>query len=152
MRWAPTIPSQLNINYVWNYNLFKKNLHILCSASWIHYWTYFDNFGLLMTVEEWSSFLPRKNWGFQNSKNAINFSQSLSLALDGYLKLIDSLAIHGETFWCPLVLMWSCLYFHMLGVVLFINIKEWTIAEQSVDITYDYLSPSKNNLGSILNQ
>jgi len=39
----------------------------LCSASWIHYWTDFDDFGLQMTVKEWSMILPRKNWGFQNA-------------------------------------------------------------------------------------
>ena len=46
----------------------------------------------------------------------------------------------------------SCLQYDTLGVVLFTNIKESTMAEQFVDITYDCLSPSKNKLGSILNQ
>ena len=46
---------------------YKKNTILLCSASWIHYWTDFDDFGLQMTVKEWSSALSRKNWGFQNA-------------------------------------------------------------------------------------
>ena len=39
----------------------KKKLHILCSPSRAYYRTDFYVFGLKMTVEEWSNFLPRKN-------------------------------------------------------------------------------------------
>ena len=48
-------------------SIIEKNWIILCSASWIHYWTDFDGFGLQITVKEWSSALSRKNWGFQNA-------------------------------------------------------------------------------------
>ena len=48
-------------------NLFKKNLHILCSPSRAYYRADFHFFGLKMTVEEWSSAPSRKNWGFQSA-------------------------------------------------------------------------------------
>ena len=54
-------------NPLYSTSIIKKNTIILCSASWIHYWTDFDDFGLQMTVKEWSMILPRKNWGFQNA-------------------------------------------------------------------------------------
>ena len=79
------------------------------------------------------------------AKNAIFVLLCLSFAPDIFNDILLIL-------WCPWVLTGSCIYYHTLGVVLFTNIKESTIAEQFVDITYDCLSPSKNNLGSILNQ
>ena len=122
----------------------KKNLHIFCSASWIHYLTDFDDFRLQMTVKEWSSVLPRKNWGFQNAslqKMQFLFCSSCLLR-----------QANSDIFWRSWKVDAELFIFPRAGVVLFTNIKESTIAEQSVDITYDYLSPSINNLGSILNQ
>ena len=79
------------------------------------------------------------------AKNAIFVLLCLSFAPDIFNDILLIL-------WCPWVLTGSCLQYDTLGVVLFTNIKESTIAEQFVDITYDCLSPSKNKLGSILNQ
>ena len=59
-----TLPFGLYIN--WILISLKKTI-ILCGSSRAHYRTDFYVFGLQMTVEEWSSFLPRKNWGFQNA-------------------------------------------------------------------------------------
>ena len=75
------------------------------------------------------------------AKNAIFILLCLSSAPGEFRYFLVSLSVEVELFIFP-----------RAGVVLFMNIKESTIAEQSVDITYDYLSPSINNLGSILNQ
>ena len=135
------------ILYSWlrfSLSIIKKNTIILCSASWIHYWTDFDVLGLKMTVKEWSMILPRKNWGFQNAslqKMQFLFCSSCLLR-----------QANSDIFWRSWKVDAELFIFPRAGVVLFTNIKKSTIAEQSVDITYDYLSPSINNLGSILNQ
>ena len=78
---------------------YKKNTIILCSASWIHYWTDFDDFGLQMTVGEWSSALPRKNWGFQNAslqKCLLRFKGGADYLLGIHLQIMKRWADYLE--------------------------------------------------------
>ena len=77
-------------------SLKKKNLHILCSLSRAYYRADFYGFGLKMTVEEWSSFLPRKIEVFKilHCKKIQLFFRALSLRArqKGDISLI---------LWCP---------------------------------------------------
>ena len=71
----------------------------MCSASWIHYWTDFDDFGLQMTVKEWSMILPRKNWGFQNAslqKCLLRFKGGADYLLGIHLQIMKRWADYLE--------------------------------------------------------
>ena len=80
-------------------NLLKKILHILCSPSRAYYWTDFDVFWLKMTIEELSSALPRKNWGFQNAslqKCLLRFKGGADYLLGIHLQIMKRWADYLE--------------------------------------------------------
>ena len=80
-------------------SIIKKNTIILCSASWIHYWTDFDDFGLQMTVKEWFSAILRKNWSFQNAslqKCLLGFKGGADYLLGIHLQIMKRWADYLE--------------------------------------------------------
>ena len=77
----------------------KKKTIILCSPSRAYYRTDFDVFGLKMTVKEWSNFLPRKNWGFQNAslqKCLLRFKGGADYLLGIHLQIMKRWADYLE--------------------------------------------------------
>ena len=127
----------------------------MCSASWIHYWSDFDDFGLQMTVEKLCSFIQEiEVFKMLNCKKCnYFFHQSLSLTSDGYLKPIDSLSIHRDIFWFPLVLNWRFLYFHTLGVVFFYKYQRvddrWAMCWHYIWLFISFEKQPRFNLKSI---